>query len=57
MVIDKVCELKRDTDPETGKSIPFDSRYLDLLSSCVPPFRLPAMFAEEGASAQIEMDK
>ena len=57
MVIDKVCELKRDIDPETGKSIPFDSRYLDLLSSCVPPFRLPAMFAEEGASAQIEMDK
>ena len=57
MVIDKNCALRVDTDPETGKKRAFDAAMMDLLMSLTPPFRLPAMFAEEGATAQIEMDK
>ena len=57
MVIDKSCALRVDTDHGSGKPLPFDKRLMDLLMRVTPPFRLPPMFAEEGASAQIDMDQ
>lgn len=56
MVIDKACELRMDKDTQSGKNIPFDEPFMDLMMRCVPPFRLPPMFAEEGMNAQIQMD-
>ena len=57
MLIDKSAAPRVDTDPATGKKLPFDKRMMDLLMSVTPPWRLPPMFAEEGANAQIDMDR
>ncbi len=57
MLIDRTCALRVDSDPATGKKLPFDGRMMDLLLSVTPPWRLPPMFAEEGSNAQIDMDR